>query len=1409
MGAMLVSVLFVLGALVLLFHQSGVLQQAERGYDRGEVLNLDGCLGEETLAQFLLQQGYMDDERDAQCVAAWLTGKVRARRTLPNLGAVNSPAFLMPATFALEHGGSELRRRVEQSAALLGQTDSIRLLPAPTSDDAVLNVRINGESGGVEGVAVRLREHYFVADTLASSGLREVAADSVVGYALTDGKGVARFAVECGRYYSVLPVRKGYEYGAPKGTRRGPIAKSGTTYTFRQREHCLRVFTPSTYQQLKNDVALTVRTPSAYRNRLLLSIVLCLTAWWGGLWFLFRMDRRHGRSSDFLLPLLLMALTLLGVLTMFSLQQPLTDKLLGWTMTCGLAAGVAVMCLMSRVNYLLYYVGGSKVQKGRLHFDFVRQGIEALLSKRAPRWSAWCSRLPEGVGYLLLAMLLVVLLRVFGTGPEGSDARVNLFFFQPSEVSKYLFVVFVAAFFATNATRIQQFSQRHDRHMLRFQFRMMTGVVLTLCVLLAMYLMLLSDMGPALVIMLTFIFLYSLARRDFGQMVLGVVTFSLMLAAGYAFGHSLSVVLLLALLWYILWIFIGWVWKHRVYESALFLNLLLMAFLFGGELMVKMGMSEGVRLMNRTAAAWAGVWHNDVPGGDQVAQGIWSLAAGGLTGQGLGQGNPNLVPAHHTDMVFTSIGETMGWIGMVLVVIVMAVLIHRSLLLARRAGHPFAFYLAAGIAMVTGVQFFVIVLGSIGLIPLTGVSVPFLSFGMSSLVINMAAFGVVLSVSRERATRNQQQEVRKYDGVVISSMLTFFGFALLLVGSLFYYQVVARNTYLVRPACVVNLDGALTMEYNPRIELLMQHLDAGNIYDRNGVLLATSRPSDVAEQFAQLRQAGAEGTAMERMMKRRQRRYYPFADQMFFMLGDYNTRTLWSNTDGMPSGYMAENRHLTELRGFDNVVRDGNRVQQDVVTTRFYRQSPFLPPTPQTMAFTRYDYSDPALLEMLRDGIGSKAVAQWNERRPARDLTLTIDARLQVQLQNDIRDAVERSPQWRGRNRLRASVVVLDAAHGDLLCSANYPLPDQDTLRLLAGSGMHTYNDYALQRAYTDRDLGLTYQTQPGSTAKVMSAMAGLMRMGDDAARQTYVVHAQETVEPSSVEPWGEVSMERAIVQSSNCYFVNLVHDHNLYPELETIYAAVGARIDHPRLRRDDAFASHTPYFFDRAAFADTLGFGSEMQYLQNLGLSTWRNYKQNMAAEGRYAPMSWWQCGMAWGQGMLTATPLNMARVVSVVANDGRFMPTRYVLQRGTGADAHAEPLAQPVELMPASSARLLRSYMQKESDRHRRNGKALPTSNDATLRMGGKTGTPERVSSATLRAERGADGHLHWVYPRLNDGWYVFFIPSRRQQAPLAVAVRLERLGWGSGNTSGAAVSFVADTVIPALRRAGYVIN
>jgi hypothetical protein len=99
----------------------------------------------------------------------------------------------------------------------------------------------------------------------------------------------------------------------------------------------------------------------------------------------------------------------------------------------------------------------------------------------------------------------------------------------------------------------------------------------------------------------------------------------------------------------------------------------------------------GDRLNDRNSI-YSNIWDNQVYGGDQIAQGIWSLSSGGFGGQGLGQGNPNVVPAFHTDMIFTSIGEELGWIGLVLIILCFAILLHRTLLIGRRAGNPFALY---------------------------------------------------------------------------------------------------------------------------------------------------------------------------------------------------------------------------------------------------------------------------------------------------------------------------------------------------------------------------------------------------------------------------------------------------------------------------------------------------------------------------------------------------------------------------------------------------------------------------------------------------------------------------------------------------------------------------------------------
>ena len=131
---------------------------------------------------------------------------------------------------------------------------------------------------------------------------------------------------------------------------------------------------------------------------------------------------------------------------------------------------------------------------------------------------------------------------------------------------------------------------------------------------------------------------------------------------------------------------------------------------------------------------------------------------------------------------------------------------------------------------------------------------------------------------------------------------------------------------IVRNKAAANLntaDGVPIIEYNPRISDIVKAMHAGDIYDRNDVLLATSdvsRLSDqkLSDQFGRL--PYIEDYIMT-IKKQRMYRYYPFGEHMFFMVGDYNSG-LFFNSDNR--GYMAEARHLTELRGYDNKKYDDN-----------------------------------------------------------------------------------------------------------------------------------------------------------------------------------------------------------------------------------------------------------------------------------------------------------------------------------------------------------------------------------------------------------------------------------------------------------------------------------------------------
>ncbi|MBR5169915.1 MAG: FtsW/RodA/SpoVE family cell cycle protein [Muribaculaceae bacterium] len=1459
-GMAIVSVFFLIGTFTLYHNVSPYLDDVSNAYREHDACNLDENLTASQLRDLLVSHEYVKDTTDGRLIASWIVERCRQDGGFTNLGALNRNVNKIGFTEISTKGGLELKGRLTAARQYLGVADSAALRAAaerPSRGQTAIKVKVvyNDTTGGlgglwnkltgrsmrpVAGVPVRLTGHIpQVRDEFDDVTSELVSQDTVIAWAVTDEDGLAVLPAEKGKYYSVLPVKEGFEYGREKGTVDGPLGSRGARYTFVQHEHMLTPLSTSSYNRIKEDRALTVRTPGQWKDALVVSVTLFLLAWWIGLMLLMLIDRRLRQQSDYMLPVALMAMTAVSLLAMFAIVDPLVDRLLGLDMAWGVVYGVLALVAMSSINYVKFHIGQSRVQCGVMQFDFISQALrwmtlpfmakldtlrhtrrkksseQLLLNLRyyaglllsvlllpvewlwkgvkwigerlsgfleKKGWKPAAINWPQGIGYIVMAFLLVVLLAVFGSGPEGSGARVNLGPIQPSEVSKYLVVVFMAAFFAANSDRIRSYANDVNQLNLKFKFQLRTVLLLVVIIalLLLLYVVLISDMGPALVLMVTFILLYSVARGDFPQLVLGVLTFlALMIAAKMTIGSPLAM-LMAALLWFAAWIGYGLFKGKKVYESAVMMNLLMVIFTQAGAWLTALHMSEGERLANRTAAAWSGVWNNEAPGGDQVAQGLWSLATGGWNGQGLGKGNASLVPAFNTDMIFTSIGEVMGWIVLVLILVCLVMIIHRSLLLARRAGHPFLFFLVSGIAIVTGVQFFVIVLGSVGLIPLTGVAVPLLSYGKSSLIMNLAAFGIVISCSRQRATVRQKAFIKQYDDVVITSSLTFITLSLLLVGTLFYYQVVKRDETLIRPAYVANLQGERIPEYNPRIRLLTNSLDAGNIYDRNGLLLATSSSSKLKEDILKLEQAGLDPVELKELSKTRLRRYYPFGDHLFFMLGDYNTRVLWNNNDANPYGYMAESRHLAELRGFQNMKLDSlGRHVVDTVTSVAYRYNRFLPSDKRVYCFKQYDYS--ALLPLLKSGIKSDAVKKWNEQRPQRDLTLTIDANLQFLMQKMMAENVAQNPRLSTLKRLRASVVVLDVNTGDLLTSACYPLPDQDVITAMLNSGMMYYRDYGNGfEAYTDRDLGLTFQTQPGSTAKVMSALAGFMKLGDAADQISYMVYGDERVESGESEPSGVVKIQDAIVRSSNNFFVHFVNDKDLYHELDSIYRMAGIRVH----INDGRNHSVTPYFFD---LDKNFSYAGEMDVMRSRALNRYNTYMKSQRSKA-HERFNWNETGNAWGQHGIYATPLNMARVASMVAADGKFVPTRYVLAYGTGPDAKKVAVADAVTM--TAGTHYLHRYMQLESDKHRASGRLTFGNSSSAMRMGGKTGTPERV------AYRNGG--------RMNDAWYVCFINSNKQHGPLAIAVRLERTPYGT--TSAEAVRFLNSTVIPALNVAGY---
>jgi cell division protein FtsW (lipid II flippase) len=144
---------------------------------------------------------------------------------------------------------------------------------------------------------------------------------------------------------------------------------------------------------------------------------------------------------------------------------------------------------------------------------------------------------------------------------------------------------------------------------------------------------------------------------------------------------------------------------------------------------------------------WIDPWSQASGSGNQIVQGLIALAAGGVGGQGLGQGHPGFVPVVTTDFILAALGEELGLAGIAALLGLLVFLVFRGFSVAIAAQDGFEKLLAAGLMATVAIQTIVIVGGTTRLMPLTGVPLPFLSYGGSSVLANFIIIGLLLKIS--------------------------------------------------------------------------------------------------------------------------------------------------------------------------------------------------------------------------------------------------------------------------------------------------------------------------------------------------------------------------------------------------------------------------------------------------------------------------------------------------------------------------------------------------------------------------------------------------------------------------------------------------------------------------------------
>jgi peptidoglycan glycosyltransferase len=164
---------------------------------------------------------------------------------------------------------------------------------------------------------------------------------------------------------------------------------------------------------------------------------------------------------------------------------------------------------------------------------------------------------------------------------------------------------------------------------------------------------------------------------------------------------------------------------------------------------------KGIANVQNRINLWIDPWsrYNDVKGGYQIIQAQFGIASGNLGGLGLGQGTPGKIPAAQNDFIFAAIAEELGLFGATAILMAFVLIVGSGLRTAMKAERPFEKLLAVGLTTTIGIQAFLIIGGVLRVLPLTGVTLPFVSYGGSSLVANYVLLALLMRIGDSTARR--------------------------------------------------------------------------------------------------------------------------------------------------------------------------------------------------------------------------------------------------------------------------------------------------------------------------------------------------------------------------------------------------------------------------------------------------------------------------------------------------------------------------------------------------------------------------------------------------------------------------------------------------------------------------------